>query len=272
MNSRAIDVIRQFPGAMIGLPGNQRAISNEQFTDMLLAMQEHKVDPYGFHFLGIGEENRRFKKLVEMVHGTFPEAVITTDSSRANAYFGEGRAGTSVAGHITDARAREAMDDVTEMTGAVYRGDLGDFTTDELDVLVKAAGADGPNQLLEWITDKTLDEHAGDERIIDAALFQIAYTRGASTVDTVNVRTETIERLETKPTPERQATIDRLVAIAPATGQTRTDPEFRRYLQSLTDDELGRGSRALGSAKASCASHGRARQDRVATRDAPRSH
>ena len=104
---------------------------------------------------------------------------------------------------------------------------------------MKAAGAKTPDQLLAWINEGTLDEHAGDGRIIDAALFQIAYAGGVSTVDTADVRTEAIARLETKPTADRQAIIDRLVAKTPTTkDQKRDATSFRRYLQSLTDEEL----------------------------------
>jgi len=261
--SRAIEVVREFPGAMIGLPGNQAAISDEHFADMLTAMAERNVEPYGFHFLGIGEENKRFKTLVDMVHGTFPEAIITTDASRANALFGTTaagtpRKGTDAAEEIIDTQARaqvEADDADHELLITLYDGNLGEFTADEIGQLLKATRADSIDALQQWIADDTLDEHAGDSRIIEGVIFQIAYDRARRDIDPKAVRGEAIARVDAKNTQERNAVVEQIVTHtqkrtltnAPTDAaerkawmqrQRRNDAEFRRFLRSLSDDDL----------------------------------
>ena len=254
MAARAVEVMERWPDAMIGLPGNQGAISDDDFVAMLKAMEDAEVEPRGFHFLGVGETNRRFKNLVHMVGETFPDAIVTTDASRAQAYFGTGRKGTAIAGHITDDLVRSAMDDETEVLGALYAGELDGFSDAEIAQLVDAAGAGTRAKLEEWIANDELDEQAGDGRIIDGAVFQILYNRAAAEVDAPGVRTAAITRMETPVTPERQALIDRIMARTQRPSQLvggdpaeakrlekkrqRENAEFKLYLQSLTDEEL----------------------------------
>ena len=200
MAARAVEVLEQFPDAMIGLPGNQRAISDEQLTELLAAIEEADQDPPGFHFLGIGEENKRFKKLVELVHGTFPDAVITVDSSRAQAMFVEGRpAQQELKDRVLQYAAADVDEawesDTTELAGEFYRGNFETFNADEFKRIAEALNttslllrrAGKPDQVLALV------EESGLEDAFFETLWYIARDRGAGRKSvTTKARTDVI--------------------------------------------------------------------------------
>ena len=250
MATRAVEVLEQFPGATIGLPGNMGAISDAQLDEMLTAIAEAGKDPVGFHFLGVGDKNPRLKHLIAKVRAQFPHVQITSDATRTTALFGEGRVGTAVQGILTDTRVRAEVDEVVhELLGDFYGGQKLDALTDaEQHQVAEAIGATR-EELAQWVAAGTLNEHV-DDRVLEGALFQVVYDAAARAIDPQAMRGEAIERVDAKNAEERKALIDRVLAHKPEPPadpeqrkawmqrRRRQDAEFRRYLQSLTDAEL----------------------------------